>query len=87
MTVAPKVALHRDKTRFVIAGRMWRSTWIPIEELPEWIAFYRRLRDRHGTPADPKTGAPAKPGRYHDHYAPAVDALEALQRRIKEATP
>lgn len=86
MTLPPfKAALRRDGAAFQMARGPWRSGWLPIERLANWTRFYADLRDRKGVPADPKTKTPAKPGPYHDVYAPCVDALEALARKVKEA--
>lgn len=80
-----KAALRRDGTAFQMAQGPWRSGWLSIDKLPDWIRFYAYLRDRKSTPADPKTKTPAKPGPYHAIYAPCVEALEALARKLKEA--
>lgn len=72
-----RAILHRDGRQFLMSRGPWRSIWTPIESLDGWIRMYRALRDRDA----PKTGGP---GPYHDHHAPAVTALEDLQRKIKE---
>lgn len=43
----------------------WSDTF-PVDQLPRWLAFYRRMRDRNR-------------GRYARFYAPTVEALEAVQ--------
>lgn len=86
MTVlpAPMAALNRDGTRFVMARGAWRSSWMPIAMLPEQIKLYENLRDRGGETADPKTRRPAKPGPRAAVYAPWVEALRAIERKLKE---
>lgn len=53
----------RDETTFTVTGRYWSGTY-PIEELPRWLAFYRRQREQH-----PKAG---------NTYDATIAALEAL---------
>lgn len=79
-----KAILHRDGARFLMARGAWRSGWMPIADLPKWIRFYRSLRDRKAVPADTKARTLARPGPYHHHYAPCVEALEALQQQAME---
>jgi len=79
-----RAVLHRDGTSFLMARGAWRSGWTPVTSLPGWIDLYRSLRDRKGTPANKRTGEPAKPGPYHDIHGPCVTALEALQAKIRE---
>lgn len=86
MTLPPfKATLRRDGAAFQMARGAWRSGWLSIDTLPGWVKLYTDLRDRKSVPADPKTKAPAKPGPYHDAFAPCVDALQALARKVKEA--
>lgn len=56
-----------------MAGPTWSDRY-PVARLPDWLAFYRRLRDRMG-------------GRYAAIYAPAVAALEAVARELAESPP
>lgn len=70
-------ALSRDGTLFLMQTGRWRSGWTQISELDAWIALYRGLRDRLSS----TNGR----GRYHDIYAPAVTALEAIKKKLKEA--
>lgn len=72
-----RAILHRDGQQFLMSRGTWRSPWVPVASLSNWIQLYRRLRDRNA----PKSGGP---GPYHIHHAPCVDALEALQRKLKE---
>ena len=53
----------RDEQTFTLAGVQWSGTY-PLEELPKWTAFYRRMRDAH------PNGAP--------YYDAAVTALEGI---------
>lgn len=80
-----KAALNRDGSSFMMARGAWRSGWRPVEALPGAIDLYRGLRDRGATPANPNTRALGFTGPYHDCYAPCVEALEALQRKINGA--
>ena len=52
-----------DETTFTLTGNMWSATY-PLDELPKWLAFYRRQRSRF-----PKAGA---------SYDATIAALEAL---------
>ncbi|WP_314189906.1 hypothetical protein [Paracoccus yeei] len=56
----------RDEQTFTMAGVQWSGTY-PLEELPKWLAFYRRMRDAH------QNGAP--------YYEAAVTALEGIMGR------
>lgn len=52
----------------------WSQT-IPTAALPDWIALYRRLRDRDN-------------GRHRRFYESDTDALETAQREIsRQETP
>ena len=53
----------RDEKTFTLTGRDWSGVY-PLEELPKWTAFYRRMRDAH------PSGAP--------YYDKAVQALEGI---------
>lgn len=53
----------RDEQTFTLAGVQWSGAY-PLEELPKWLAFYRRMRDAH------PNGAP--------YYDAAVMALEGI---------
>lgn len=68
--------LSRDKSQFLMQRGRWRSGWTPIGQLPDWIRIYRGLRDRRDHPPHQ--------GPYHEIYAPAVAALEAIQAKLKE---
>ena len=54
----------RDEQTFTMAGVQWSGTY-PLEDLPRWLAFYRRMRDAH------PSGAP--------YYDAAVKALEEIR--------
>ena len=62
------VTLEPCGTRFQHRLGLW-SAVLPVQRLPSWIALYRALRDR-------------KNGRYSQHYAAQVQALEALARAL-----
>lgn len=52
---------------------MRRGGWegsFPVEELGEWLRFYRGLRDRKG-------------GRFAGHFAQTVRALEKLKAELE----
>lgn len=69
MSPAPEVRLS-DDGRFVHLGRgLWTGSF-PVEELGEWLRFYRGLRDRKG-------------GRFAVHFAQTVRALEKLETRLR----
>ena len=53
----------RDEQTFTLAGVQWSGTY-PLDELPRWLAFYRRMRNVH------PSGAP--------YYDAAVKALEGI---------
>lgn len=71
MSPAPEVRLS-DDGRCVHLGRsLWTGSF-PVEELGEWLRFYRGLRDRKG-------------GKYAASYAPMVEALERVRDRLRMA--
>lgn len=53
----------RAEQTFTMTGGQWSGTY-PLDELPKWTAFYRRMRDAH------PSGAP--------YYDAAVKALEGI---------
>ncbi|MGA0615964.1 hypothetical protein [Paracoccus sp. KR1-242] len=55
----------RTETTFTITGKYWSGTY-PMEELPKWLAFYRRQQE-----LSPKVAA---------SYDDVVEALEGLTR-------
>ncbi len=63
--------LSADGSTVIHESDNWQGRF-PVTDLPRWIAFYQRLRDR-------------KSGRYHASYADDVAALEALGRRLSAA--
>lgn len=65
-----KVWVDHEAGEVRMTGRLWVGEAFPFYRLPSRIAFYRRMRDRAG-------------GRYRDHYAPVVAALEAAQSEIE----
>ncbi len=58
----PKVTLEPCGQQFRHSKSAW-SIVLPLEHLPSWTDFYRRLRDRKG-------------GQFSQHYAADVEALE-----------
>ena len=58
----PSVILEPCGRKFRHSKSTW-NTILPIERLPYWTEFYRRLRDRKG-------------GQFSQHYAADVEALE-----------
>ena len=54
----------RDDKTFTLSGTYWTGTY-PLEELPQWLAFYRRLRE-----ASPKSAS---------IYDATIAALESLK--------
>lgn len=79
-----KAILTRDGKRIVMARGAWRQT-VGVDDLPGQLRLYRGLRDRNA-PVD-KRGKPAGHGPYHQIYAPNVEALEAVERKLKESRP
>ena len=53
----------RTETTFTLTGRDWSGVY-PIEDLPKWLAFYRRMRNVHPSSAP--------------YYDAAVQALEGI---------
>ncbi len=47
---------------------------IKVDELPRWLRFYRKMRDREG-------------GKYAKHYQPTVDVLEQAARDLEKGLP
>ncbi|GGE24154.1 hypothetical protein SAMN05421774_10876 [Gemmobacter megaterium] len=74
----------RDRKRIILAKADWRAT-IQASDLPNWIALYRRLRDRMAR-TDPK-GRIIEPGPWHGFYAADTAALEAAQAKLSEVAP
>lgn len=66
-----KATLANDDTEVRLVGQAWRETF-PVRALGGRIALYRGLRDRQG-------------GKYRKTYAETVEALEAVQRQIKQS--
>ncbi|MCV2448443.1 hypothetical protein [Paracoccus sp. DMF] len=56
-----------DEATFTLTGNMWSATY-PLDELPKWLAFYRRQKARF-----PKAG---------DSYDGTIAALEALAKDL-----
>lgn len=63
--------LSADGESFTIRMTRWSDT-LPIDRLDAQIKFYTGLRDR-------------KSGQYAETYAPTVEALEKLKRRIAQS--
>ena len=63
--------LSADGSNVIHDSDNWQGRF-PVTDLPRWIAFYKRLRDRKG-------------GRYRASYVDEVAALEALKRRLPSA--
>ncbi|SFC45536.1 hypothetical protein [Tropicimonas isoalkanivorans] len=63
--------LSADGSTVIHESDNWQGRF-PVTDLPRWIAFYKRLRDRKG-------------GRYRASYADDVAALEAIRRRLSAA--
>ncbi|NDR57146.1 hypothetical protein FPS10_12035 [Pseudoruegeria sp. M32A2M] len=63
--------MSADGSTVIHESDNWQGRF-PVADLPRWIAFYRRLRDRKG-------------GKYRASYADDVAALEALGRRLSAA--
>lgn len=70
-----RAIITRDGKSILMAKGEWRQT-VPVSDLPNQLALYRGLRDRGA--------AQGKPGPQHAIYAPNVEALEAVQRKLKE---
>lgn len=73
MSMSPKKIMavpSADRQQFVLRIGTWRGTY-PIEYLPDQIKLYRGLMERNE-------------GAYAAFYAPTVEKLESLQRRIAE---
>lgn len=77
-----RAALSIDGASILIIGQRWRQK-ISAAELPEHLAFYRKLRDRDA-PRD-KAGKITSNGPYHQFHTQTVEQLEAVERKIKEA--
>ncbi|MDS9468590.1 hypothetical protein RGQ15_13555 [Paracoccus sp. MBLB3053] len=60
-----------DETTFTLTGTYWSGTY-PLDELPRWLDFYRRMQVTH-------------PGVAHT-YAPAVAALEKLSQTLDQVS-
>ena len=54
-----------------VPATVWSGSY-PVEALPQWLRFYRALRDRKG-------------GVYAAFYAETVASLEALSRELARA--
>jgi len=61
-----------DETTFTLTGTYWSATY-PLEELPKWLAFYRRQKERF-----PKAG---------NSYDETVASLEALAKELRITAP
>lgn len=57
----------RSESTFTLTGKHWSGTY-PLDDLPKWLAFYRRLRENH-----PKSGT---------SYDATIEALEGLEREL-----
>lgn len=63
--------LSADGSTVIHESDNWQGRF-PVADLPRWIAFYQRLRDRKG-------------GKYRGSYADDVAALEAIGRCLSAA--
>lgn len=63
-----KTTTH-DESTFTLRGREWYGTY-PLEDLPKWLAFYRKLKVEY-----PKSGT---------SYDATIAALEALEAELRE---
>ncbi|GLS87700.1 hypothetical protein GCM10010873_26740 [Cypionkella aquatica] len=63
-----------------MAGGTWSQT-VPLADLPNWLALYRRLWSRL---PDGKKPVPGKPGPWARFYDADVRALEAAVRQAQE---
>lgn len=59
-----------DGQTVTIAKRYWHAS-VALADIPGWIEFYRRLRDR-------------KSGAYAHFFTADVAALEAVQRAVRQ---
>ncbi|EAU45096.1 hypothetical protein [Salipiger bermudensis] len=59
---------RRDGGEILLEGEAYRSRF-PIGDLGAWIDFYREMSGRMR-------------GRYAHHYAPTLEALEAVEAEI-----
>jgi hypothetical protein len=66
-----RARLSEDRAHVEMAGEFW-SARFPVCALPAWLKFYREMAARKG-------------GRYAPNYHPAIAALEAVARELKEA--
>lgn len=62
--------LLADGKSFTMKIQHWSDT-LPVKDLDDQIKFYTAMRDR-------------KDGKYSKDYAPTVEALQKLKRRIAE---
>lgn len=60
--------ITHDDTTFTMSGLHWTAAY-PIEELPKWLAFYRRQRRDF-----PKAGTA---------YDAAIEGLEKLANQLR----
>lgn len=58
--------------QLVMRSDRWRMV-VPVSEYGMWLKFYRRMRDRQN-------------GRFARFYAQPVQALEAIESKVKEVT-
>lgn len=66
---APTVTMEPCGASFRHASDTWDIV-LPLDRLPTWIGFHRRLRDRQN-------------GRFARFYADDIKALETFQRGLK----
>jgi hypothetical protein len=68
-------SLSADQRSITMAGaKGWKASF-PVSALPEWLAFYRRMRERGGK-------GKGAPGPHAAHYEPTIRALERVQRIV-----
>jgi hypothetical protein len=73
MSAPLRAAVEADGAGLAMTKGDWFQR-VPAADLPKWISLYRRLRERDG-------------GKYAQHYAQPVEALEAAARKAGIALP
>lgn len=71
MTGPFRCAVVPARDVIIMRSERWRME-IAIDAYPFWLAFYRRMRDR-------------KSGAYARFYAQPVEALEAIEAKVRDA--
>lgn len=69
---SPEAWLSEDGRTVHMRRGGWSGSF-PVDDLENWLAFYRDLRDRKG-------------GKFAAFYAPAVEALERVRGRVLRKT-